>query len=136
MENTAESSIADQRYVQLGNLFYSVAAADNRVHPKEVSTLKKIIKEKWLQVDDLKDEYGSDAAYQIEIVFDWLHEHMPEVREIYNEFEEFYNAHPGLFPPAVKKLVWQTADAIAAAYAGKNKSEVILLSRLKQLLSN
>ena len=59
-------------YQNLGKLFYAIAAADKTVHTAEINTLKEIVKTKWLDVDPTNDVFDTDAAYQIEIVFDWL----------------------------------------------------------------
>lgn len=134
MEKDLHSYTADDFYVHLGKLFYAVAAADKVVREQEVETLKRTVEKQWLKMDDFKDEFGTDAAYQIEIIFDWLEENDPQPGTAFSEFEDYYKEHPSLFTPKVKQLVWKTADSIAASFAGKNKSEVILLSKLKSLL--
>ncbi|WP_055444505.1 hypothetical protein [Lacinutrix himadriensis] len=118
-------------YQNLGNLFYAIAAADNSVAPLEVETLKEIIKSKWLKVDDLKDAFGSDAAYQMEFVFDILHrENNLDVEKCYADFINYKKAQNYLFSPSINQLILETANAIASSFAGKNKSELILLARL------
>ena len=59
-------------YQQLGKLFYSAASVDNTVHEDEMAQLKEIVKKEWLPLENSLSEFGDDAAYQIEIVFDWL----------------------------------------------------------------
>lgn len=136
MKKETHSFTADNFYVHLGKLFYAVAAADKVVREAEVKTLKEIVENQWLHLDKFRDEFGTDAAYQIEIIFDWLDDNDPEPGQAYSEFEDYYKEHPRLFTTEVKQLVWKTADAIAASFSGKNKSEVILLSKLKSLLKN
>jgi hypothetical protein len=126
----------DLLYTNLGKLFYAIAAADKNINPSEIKTLKDLVKEEWLKVDDFEDEFGTDAAYQIEIMFDLLMEEPPDAGEAFQEFKDFKAGHENLFSEEVKKLTWKTADAIAAAFAGKNKSEVIMLSKLKTLLKS
>lgn len=136
MGRDLHSYTADSFYIHLGKLFYAVAAVDKVVKEEEVDTLKEIVENQWLKFDKFEDEFGTDAAYQIEIIFDWLDENDPEPGEAYLEFEDYYKEHQRLFTPKVKQMIWKTADAIAASYAGKNKSELILLSKLKSLLKN
>jgi uncharacterized tellurite resistance protein B-like protein len=62
-------------YQNLGKLFYAVAIADGTIHIKEIDKLKEIVREEWIHVDRIEDSFHSDAAYQIETVFDWLLEH-------------------------------------------------------------
>ncbi|MGB5818968.1 MAG: hypothetical protein WBG90_05745 [Saonia sp.] len=117
----------------MGNLFYAVAMADKSIHVKELETLKRLVRERWLDVDTIEDEYGTDAAFQIETVFDWLLEYEKDGNTCYEKFVRFYKDQGEKFTPAVKKLTLDTADAIADSFARKNKSELILLAKLKLL---
>ncbi|MDX1363197.1 hypothetical protein [Arenibacter latericius] len=126
---------AKEFYQCLGKLFYSIAMADKKVMPKEIASLRKDVKKYWLSPDHEVDEFGTDAAFQIEIVFDWLHEKEAEAEEYFKEFADFYETHASLFNPQTKKRIWKTADDIASSYAHKNKSELIFLNKLKLMLS-
>ncbi|MCG2462343.1 hypothetical protein K8352_16395 [Flavobacteriaceae bacterium F89] len=121
-------------YQSLGKLFFSVAMADKKVRPAEVKRLKEDVKKYWLSVDDLEDGFGTDAAYQIEIVFDWLQQEEKNSWWCYGEFEDFYKNNPERFDQKIKGLIWKTADGIASSFSGKNKSELVLLAKLKMLL--
>jgi len=120
-------------YENLGKLFYAVAFIDGSVHSKEIDRLRSYIRSYWLEIDEIEDEYGSDAAFRIETTFDWLLEYEKEAEDCYQQFEEFYGEHEKMFNPKVKKLASETANAIANAYANKNKSELILLSKIDLL---
>lgn len=121
-------------YQNLGKLFYAVAASDKVVREEEKNTLKNIVKKDWVGVDDFKDEYGSDAAYLIEIIFDWLDENEPPAFSAFNDFRDFKKGHEEFFTPEIKRLILKTADQIASSFSGKNKSELIMLSQLKAIL--
>ncbi len=54
-------------YENLGKLFYAIAMADSMVHIKELDKLKEIVRESWLDVDDIEDRYHSDAAYRLKL---------------------------------------------------------------------
>jgi hypothetical protein len=56
--------------------------ADKKVKPVEVETLRQNLRKYWLSVDDMEDEFGTDAAYQIEIVFAWLQSEEGEPKRI------------------------------------------------------
>ena len=120
-------------YKQIGYLFYAVAAADKNVAQAEIETLKELVKQHWLPLDDSNDLYGSDAAYQIEIVFDWLNENEQSALDCYNNFQDYYRAHSGIFTQTIKNLILDTAEAIANSFSGKNKSELMLLAKLSVL---
>ncbi|KKL73360.1 hypothetical protein LCGC14_2075700 [marine sediment metagenome] len=130
-----KEKIGNELYQNLGKLFYAVAMADKKVVPKEVEKLKEDVRKYWLEVDAIEDEFGSDAAYQIEIVFDWLQNEEEESQFYFDEFVDFYKEHPSRFDPKIKELILKTADDIASSFAGRNKSELILLSKLESLLN-
>lgn len=121
-------------YQSLGKLFYAIASVDKVVRKDEVEILKSLVKEKWLDLDDVEDEFGTDAAYQIEIVFDWLLNQDVKSETAYFQFKEFYNQQSELFSTKVKQLIWETSESIAAAFSGKNKAEENLLMDLKSLM--
>ena len=118
-------------YQTLGKLFYAIAAADKKVHNLEFNKLKELVKKQWLDVDDTEDSYHTDAAYQIEIVFDWLNEEDNlDSKGCFEEFVEYKNEHKYLFTAEVKQLILKTAGAIAASFSGINKSELMILAQL------
>ena len=89
----------------------------------------------WLYIDDFTDSYGTDAANQIEIVFDVLMESSITSEECFNDFKEFYKIHPHAFSDKIKTLTKKTAKAIASSFSGNNKSELILLAKIDLLLN-
>ena len=117
-------------YQNVAKLFYAIAAIDKYVNEKEFQKLQSIVKKEWLAVEDSEDEYKSDAAYQIEIVFEWLQSTGLDAQTCYKEFIEYKNAHPYFFKDDLNNLILTTAAEIADAFAGKNKSELIMLAKL------
>ncbi|SDS58110.1 hypothetical protein SAMN05216503_3515 [Polaribacter sp. KT25b] len=118
-------------YENLGKLFYAIAAADNVVEDVEFNVLKETVKNKWTKIDHIDDDFHSDAAYQIETVFDWLNnEGFSDSKTCYNEFIDFKREHPSLFTEETKSLIIQTATKIAASVADLNKSELMLVAKL------
>ncbi|MCM4153419.1 hypothetical protein DHD05_17640 [Arenibacter sp. N53] len=132
MENTKK--VGKNFYENLGKLFYAVAVADSRIHRQEIDKLRTFIRKYWLEVDELEDEYGTDAAFQIESVFDWLVDNEKAGDECFDEFREYYQDHAGIFNPFIKVLILDTANAISNSFAGKNKAELVLLGKLELLL--
>ncbi len=121
-------------YQQLGKLFYSVASVDKTVHEDEMEQLKEIVKKEWLPLENSFSEFGDDAAYQIEIVFDWLVENDWNIGKIIPDFEIFKKEHPHLFTPQVNELILKTAKAITNSFSGKNKPESVLIDQLRGVL--
>jgi hypothetical protein len=129
------TELSNKFYQHLGKLFYAVAASDKQVRQEESNRLKQLIRTDWLQLDDATDEFGTDSAHQIEIIFDWLSENKRDPLKCMEEFSAFKKTHESLFPDEVKKLIHRTAYAIAGSFSGKNKSELVLLSQLEKLLT-
>lgn len=119
-------------YENLGKLFYAIAAADNVVEESEFKTLKKIVKSKWTKVNTVNDDYHSDAAYQIETVFDWLNnEGFSDANTCYEEFMEFKKEHPSLFTNGIKSLILKTAIKIANSVTYFDESEILMVEKLE-----
>ncbi|AEM71868.1 hypothetical protein Murru_2844 [Allomuricauda ruestringensis DSM 13258] len=132
----SKKKLGNELYQSLGKLFYAMAMADHSIHVQEVEKLNEVVRDYWLEVDDIEDEYGTDSAFQIVSVFDWLLEYEKESEEIYEEFEAFYTDNKVLFTPQIKNLAMSTSRAIIASFSGSNKSELILLGRLQLLFNN
>lgn len=136
MQKSYSNTVGNKFYQKVGSLFFAVAMSDGSVHNKEVDKLKSVVREKWLPLDDIEDEYGTDAAFQIEIVFDWLLENEKTSAECFDSFTEFYKDHKVVFTNKVKTLIFETANAIAYSFSGKNKAELVLLGKLYLLFQS
>ena len=122
-------------YQNLGKLFYAIAASDKIVRIIEHERLKEFVKNQWLNVDLIEDTFGTDAAYHIEIVFDWLNqEEILNAESCFNDFVAYKNEQAHLFTDEVKLLILRTASAIASSFSGVNKSELIMLVKLNMEL--
>jgi hypothetical protein len=130
----ATEVITKRFYLSLGGLFYAIAAVDKLVQPSEILKLREIVRDKWVPIEDAVDEFGTDEAYQIEVNFDWLLEEDQKSEACFKRFVEFKRNHEWLFDEAMKQLIWQTADSIASTFTLKNKSELVLLSKLRSVL--
>tara|TARA_R100000988_G_C3970716_1_gene151317 strand:+ start:114 stop:518 length:405 start_codon:yes stop_codon:yes gene_type:complete len=123
-------------YQKIGELFYAIAASDKIVRKSEYETLTTMVEEEWKSLDAYKDKFGTDAAYQIAIVFEWFDYEQIDAQDCYNDFEEYYKEHKKLFYDKRKELILRTAQKIADAFSGTNKSELIMLSKLELLFKN
>lgn len=132
MKNTPETM--NHFYQNLGKLFFAVANADKHVSDDEIERLKEHVTKNWLDLEDSTDFFGSDAAHQIEIVFDWLVEERLSAEDCFGDFESFRKKHDSLFTQKVKDMVWHTCEEIASSHSGKNKSELVMLSRIAKSL--
>ncbi|WP_339714104.1 hypothetical protein [uncultured Kriegella sp.] len=130
----SKEKITNELYQSLGKLFYAIAIADKVVRPIEVAELNKNVHTFWLSVDGAEDEYGTDAAYQIAIVFDWLQQEEKESQHYFEEFAAFYKEHSQQFNLKIKQLTWKTACDIALSFRSANTLELNLLTKLRLLL--
>ncbi|WP_103864170.1 hypothetical protein [Aquimarina sp. I32.4] len=121
-------------YQNLGKLFYAIAAADKVVRVSEYDSLQKIVNSEWIKIENSYDEFGLDTSFQIEIVFDWLDHKQLSAEESFAQFETYFEENKSYFTPRIQQLIWNTANSIAGAFSGKNKSELMMLGRLKLLL--
>jgi len=121
-------------YQKLGYLFYSVAASDRRISKQEQNALQQIIQEDWLNLNDKTDAYGSDTAYQIQIIFDFLNEKNYHSESAYSVFSRYFKEHISLFTDDIIDRIFHSADRIAESMNGRNKSELQALTRLHMLL--
>ena len=106
------------------------------VRKEEFDKLKVLVEEQWLEVDDTEDDYGTDAAYQLEIVFDWLLFKDFKANTCYDEFVKYAEEHPYFFTESLNSQILKTAASVASAFSGQNKSELILLAKLDMLLKS
>ncbi|MGW9685769.1 hypothetical protein [Flagellimonas sp. 2504JD1-5] len=125
--------VGNELYQSLGKLFYYIAMADKSIRVEEIDKLKAFIRKYWLDVDTIEDEYGKDAAFQIEAVFNRLLEYEVDAEAGFDEFKTFYADHMELFDSYIKVLILDTAHAIANTVYGKNKAELIALANLQLL---
>ncbi len=121
-------------YENLGKLFYAVSASDKVVRDEEFDALHKLVYTHWLVMDDIQDDFGTDAAYQIEVVFEWLKEQELDAETCFNDFAYFKSQHESLFNAKIDRTIWRTVIAIADAFHGKNKAEREMLAKIKVLL--
>ncbi|WP_028297809.1 hypothetical protein [Olivibacter sitiensis] len=122
-------------YENLAHLFYSIASCDDRIDDKEVASVKYLLNNVWLDLEPSFDEYGYDAAYQIEAVFDWLVDTKPSSEKAFQRFCKFVQEHPGFVDKKLTTLIIDSANKIAYAFRGRNKSELGLIFRLEQELT-
>ena len=125
----------EELYIELGKLFYAVAAIDGIVQPSERESLQKLVQNNWKPLEGSTDVYGTDQANLISFSFDYEEAELPAESGL-QSFLEFYRLNRDQFTPLLANNILQTAKAIAGAYRGKNKSESSVLDRLISALNN
>lgn len=121
-------------YEKLGCLFYAVASCDRDIAANEIDMLKSCVREFWLKVDETVDEFDTDAAYQIEVVFDWLQAEHYKSEKALKSFENFITENKQLLTPNIKELINKTCKKIAGSFYGVNQEEKQILDAIKKMI--
>ena len=125
-----------QFYQNLGKLFYAVAASDKRVEKIEIDKLKEIVKKEWLTSNFSDDNIKTNAEAAIINTFKWLEEDSEyDAETCFKSFLSFKRQNEQLFNGEINALIMRTTGAIASAFSGINKQELIMLTRLKMKLN-
>jgi len=117
-------------YSELGKLLYAIAKADGRVGEKEYDSLKTIVKEELLALEDSRDQYGTDNAYYTEIEFEFLEQNFGDAQNAFESFIDFLDTHRSAFSPGLKLLTTRIAERLAKSEYGINQKEKKYLEKL------
>lgn len=117
-------------YTELGKLLYAIAKADGRVGNKEYDSLKKIVKEELVALEDSRDQYGTDNAYYTEMEFEFLEENFGDPNLAFESFIQFLDTHKTAFSPELKLLTSRISERIAKSEYGINHRERKYLEKL------
>lgn len=121
-------------YESLAFLFYSLTYCDGNINKKEVAAVKYLLQQIWLDFEPSLDDYGYDAAYQIQAVFDWLFDERPSAPSAFGKFSSFVKEHPSFIDQKIAENIVVSAKAIVSSFAGVNKSELNFLYQLCAML--
>jgi hypothetical protein len=116
-------------YIHIAHLFYAVANVDKHFEREEK---KKIVEftEQYFS-ESVEEEQSSEIIYE---TMRSLIQQKTTSDESYSIFKEYFSSHKKQFHDEVVHHILVTCHEIAAAFSKKNKSELILLARLQQLL--
>lgn len=117
-------------YTELGKLLYAIAKADGRVGYKEYDSLKEIVKEELIALEDSRDQYGTDNAYYTEMEFEFLEENFGDPNLAFESFIQFLETHKTAFSPELKLLTSRISERIAKSEYGINQKERRYLEKL------
>ena len=104
----------------LAYLFYAVAATDRRIEDIEIEIMTKTVHDNWPTEDERK----------VTAMFEGILQQKLPAQEAFDHFDQYFQAHKDEFDTRLRHTIFRTADAIASSFAAKNKSELVLLSRL------
>ncbi len=117
-------------YTELGKLLFAIAKADGKVGAKEFESLKAIVKEELVPLENSIDQFGTDNAFYTEMEFDFLEQNFGDHQLAFDSFIDFVETHKLAIKPQVKDLIRTISARIASSEYGINKKEKALLDKL------
>jgi hypothetical protein len=118
---------------QLGNLFYSIASADNDISPDQLKQLQKIVNDKWRWCNNQQNCKHPADSHIASILFDSIVQNMADESDNYQRFVNYYNQNGEDFTPEIKETIIKTACAVAVLFPGINKSAITMLGKISLL---
>jgi uncharacterized tellurite resistance protein B-like protein len=113
---------------QLGFIFFAIAKSDNKIHPDEEIELSLQLRNRF--------NFSKEQENDVIQAFNACKKSKKNSLEIIKEFETFYQQNTDLFPPNIKHQILDSAFHIASAHAERNKSELVMLFKLKEVLES
>lgn len=125
MENVARA---------LGYLVYAVASSDKHVSEEEKKVVHEVLNREWKVLADREDPFGVRAMDLIDKMMIQMDElHINSV-DSFAEFQRIYDLHSEQFTPEIRKFMIEICISTGSAFNRMNKSELVLLSRIEQIL--
>ncbi|MGB5434727.1 MAG: hypothetical protein WBM98_02465 [Maribacter sp.] len=123
----------EKLYFHIGKLFYGIAMADRKIDRKEIIALKNTVSKNWMHESLTPDHFNTDGPQEILEAFSEMQHTKADSDPCFSAFRDFYLENQRLFTQDVKKRIWETAQTLALSMAKKNKSELIVLAKLRLL---
>ncbi|WP_442266512.1 hypothetical protein ACSIGC_02025 [Tenacibaculum sp. ZS6-P6] len=116
-------------YIAISNLFYSFSMIDNTMSVKEKKEIIWAVKEEWAT-----NEYGFDSEELIYETIRNLIKNKVLAEKAFDHFKTYFIANEKLFYKEINHELLEDCHKICNADHGKNKSELILLTKLHKLV--
>ncbi len=114
----------------IGGLFYAIAAVDREVTNEEIEFLNTA----FVRDKETNNLFNKSQLNMVLNEFNRLLENNANANNCFEDFQFYFLDNKTIFNSQVKQIIWKTADGLASSFAFKNKSELILLAKLKNLL--
>jgi uncharacterized protein (DUF927 family) len=120
-------------YKKVGELFYAIAAIDNRVRKEEYLSFKNSLNSYGNLFEAIETDKSLAPVDILESAFKQAYQKEKDPETCFEDFVKYKRNNPELFTVARNKVVWDTANLIANSFSKVNKSEIILLQKLKMI---
>ena len=122
-------------YAELGKLVYALVKANGKVSLKEEKLLHKMVIEELVPNEAHMDEFGTDAAYYVEMEFEFLKENFADPMDSFNSFIDYVTDHHTAMNEYLTNITINLATRISEGYYGINRYEKEMLIKLKDKLN-
>ena len=123
-------------YKELGNLFYAIAANDEKISRSEKKMINSLVMYGWRPVENSTDAYGTDAANIILFQFDVNEESGADANESFQSFVSFYEDNYQYINEELQEKILSNAKNIAESTRKINNAELPMLMKLRYLISH
>ncbi|WP_025740861.1 hypothetical protein [Aquimarina pacifica] len=116
-------------YKKLAHLFYAVSMADKKMVIEEKRKIVSYVEKYWSHSFDKNDSK--------EIIYETIRELIKKQmtsEEAYQVFKSYYQSKSDGFLKDLCQKIMEASDGIATSFSRRNKSELILLTKLHKLL--
>lgn len=116
-------------YKKLAHLFYAVSMADKKMVIEEKRKIVSYIEKYW--------SHSFDKNESKEIIYETMRELINEQmtsEDAYSVFKSYYQTQSNGFSKDLCQKIMEAADGIATSFSKRNKSELVLLTKLHKLL--
>lgn len=124
------TTFTEEFFEAIGNLFYAIADADKVIEKEEIERIKSIIYSDWFLKNDNNLDSKFDNASKINYHFQQANLKKLNSEDAFNIFNQLYQNNITLFNNSIKHDIWEAANQIAGSFSGKNKAELIWLTKL------
>jgi hypothetical protein len=126
---SASTTYTPEFFKNLSCLFYSISASDKNIAGKEKRKIIDLVERYWTSN---KDDFDSKAYIYSELKR--LIESRFNSEVAFDNFKSYFQKNQSMFSFELRKKIMDSAYEIANAFAKRNKSELLLLSKLHLLL--
>lgn len=123
----------DKHLYEVCSLFFAIAISDVRFHEIEKEMVIKAISDYRKNLPEQNSLHPSTEFE--EHMLKTVSEEEANAWQLFDKFEKYYTENEAEFNDSSKQLIIAKANEIASSYARQNKSEIVLIARLRLLFN-
>ena len=127
--------ITQNHIYQVSKLFYAIAISDARLHEIEKGMVIRSMTEYSKLLGSLDPSVRNHYVNPSEIL-QAIDQENSTAWGLFDGFEKYYRENKAEFSEEIRKWIIANANEIASSYARQNKSEIVLIARIRLLFKN